>query len=94
MAKHVGMQPLEIGQVARDDVDEIVARPRHEVAGEHVRASREPCLEGAQGVVVLTLQRDLDEDVDAEPDGARIDHRAIAADDARGLQRLDAPRAG
>src|SRR5580704_1644055 len=68
VAEDVGVQALEVGQVARDDVDEIVARAGHEMTGEHVRACRKRRLEGAERVVVLPLERDLDKDVDAEPD--------------------------
>ena len=69
------MQPLEIGQVAGRHVDEIVAGARHQVAGEHVRTGGEPGLEGAERIVVLPLQGDLDEDVDPEPDRARIESK-------------------
>ncbi len=51
-------------------------------------------LEGAERVVVLPLQRNLDEDIDAEADRTRIDDGAVAANDATCLQRLQAAGAG
>ena len=81
MAEHVGVEPLEVGQVAGDDLDEVVARSRHQVAGEHVGAVGEPALEGAERVVVLAFERDLDEGGDAEADGVRVYQRPVAGDD-------------
>ena len=88
------MQPLEVGEIAGDDMDEIVARPRHEMAGEDIAAGGKGRLEGAQRIVVLPLERNLDKDVDAEPHRLGIDPRAIAPDHAGRLQPLDAAGAG
>ena len=50
MAEDVGVEALEVGQVAGDDLDEVVARSRHQVAGEDVRAGGEAVLEGAERI--------------------------------------------
>ena len=94
MAEDVGVEPLEIGQVAGDDLHQVVARPRHQVATEHVGAGGKAALERAERVVVLALERDLDEGGDAEADGVRVDERPVAGNDAGRLEVLDAPRAG
>jgi hypothetical protein len=88
------MQAFEVGEVVGDDVDEIVARSRHEMARENVWAAGEPRFEGAERIVVLPLERDLDENVDAKPDCLGIDHGTIAADHARRFEALDPTRAG
>ncbi len=88
------MQLLEIVQVARRHANEVVAGARHQVAGEHVGTVRQRPLEGAQRLVVLAVEGDLDKGGDAEPDRFRIDHGAIAGDHAVGFQRLQAARAG
>jgi len=88
------MQAFEVGEVVGDDMDEIVARSRHEMARENVRAGGERCFEGAERIVVLPLKRDLDEDVDAQPDRFGIDHGTIAADHAGRFEALDPTRAG
>jgi hypothetical protein len=62
------------------------------VAREHVRAGGERRLEGAERLVVLPLQCDLDEDIDAEADRRRIDDRPVAEDHAGAFQVLQPPR--
>ena len=50
-------------------------------------------LDVLDGVRILRLQGDVEQDLDSSTDSGGVDHRPVAPDDAVGLEPLDSPQA-
>ena len=88
------VQLLEGGQVAGDDVEQVVGIAEQPLCLNHLRHVRQRGLEGLDGVVIAVAQGDEDDGGEIQPEVHRVETGVIALDGAGLLQRPDPAVAG
>src|SRR6266508_2147481 len=88
------MDALEVGEIARQDGDEVVVLTRHQMTGDDGRRVGDGLLEGLEQILVLALETDLHDDRHAETKRLPADPRLVALDDSILLDRAYAPGYG
>ena len=93
-ASHLGaVDSLIIADVGSNDMDEIVEVACHEMTADDFGYRCDRRLKFVEMILVLTVERDLDEDRGSEPDPLAVDCRVVATDDA-GLKSANAAQTG
>ena len=81
------MDALEIGEIARQDGDEVVVLTRHQMTGDDRRRAGDGLLEGLEQILVLTLEADLHDDRHGETKRLPTDARLVTLNDSPLLER-------
>jgi hypothetical protein len=94
-ASHLGaVDSLIIADIGCNDMDEIVEVAGHEMTADDFGYRCDRRLKFVEMILVLTVERDLDEDRGAEPDPLAVDCGVVATDDAGGLKSANAAQTG